>query len=226
MTHRKTSAAAATPVLPTRHPEDSLLMAYAAGSMPEAAALVIATHMALCPLCRADVGRYEAVGGAMLDDFEPTDVEANALDRVLSQLNGREPAPVRLVERTDGVPQPLRDYIGVPFDQVKWSLLLPKVREHKLKCSDPEARLGLLKIKTGAGIPQHTHGGGEYTLVLRGAFADATGTYGRGDFAYADQSLTHQPIAEGDEDCICLALSEGPMRLTGRFGQLLNPFVK
>jgi putative transcriptional regulator len=218
--------AGASPGLPSRHPEDSLLMAYAAGSLPEAAALVVATHLALCPLCRAEVGRFEAVGGAMLDEGEPVAVESTALDRVLSQLNGREPAPVRLVERTDGIPQPLRDYLGVPFSELKWNLLLPRVREHKVKCSDPEARLGLLKIGAGAAIPQHTHGGGEYTLVLHGAFADSTGSYRRGDFAFADQSMTHKPIADSSEDCICLALSEGPMRLTGRFGRLLNPFVK
>jgi putative transcriptional regulator len=227
MMSRETSKAQPSPVLPSRHPEDSLLMAYAAGTMPEATALLVATHLALCPLCRAEVGRYEAVGGAMLEEVAPTEIDASALDRVLTRLDGREPAPMRMVERhAGGIPQPLRDYLGVPFAALKWNLLLPKVREHRVACGDPGARLGLLKIKAGGAVPEHTHGGAEYTLVLAGGFADSTGQYNRGDFAYADGGLTHRPVAETDEDCICLALSEGPMRLTGRLGRLLNPFVK
>ena len=34
------------------HPDDELLLDYASGALGEAESLVIATHMALCPICR------------------------------------------------------------------------------------------------------------------------------------------------------------------------------
>lgn len=207
-------------------------MAYAAGSLSHPAALVVATHLALCPLCRAEVGRFEAVGGQLLDEVDPAEIGDAALDQVLAKLNGREPPPdARRPDRSgpaprEGIPQPLRDYLGAPLDEMKWSLLLPRVREIKLPCSEAGARLSMLKIKAGGSIPRHTHTGAEYTLVLTGAFADSTGAYNRGDFAFADEALNHQPIAAASEDCICLALSEAPMRFTGPFGRLLNPLLK
>ena len=49
------------------HLTDQLLMAYAAGDLPEAFNLVVATHVSLCDECRARLASYEAVGGAMLE---------------------------------------------------------------------------------------------------------------------------------------------------------------
>ena len=48
----------------------------------------------------------------------------------------------------------------------------------------------------------------------------------RGDVAEADPSVNHQPVADPGEDCICLAVTDAPLRLTGPFGRLLNPFLR
>ena len=45
-------------------------MDYAAGSLSEPVALLIATHLALCPRCRHEVEEFEALGGALLEDLE------------------------------------------------------------------------------------------------------------------------------------------------------------
>ena len=52
------------------HLSDQLLMAYAAGSLPEAFSLVVATHVSLCDECRARAEAYEAVGGAVTVDLQ------------------------------------------------------------------------------------------------------------------------------------------------------------
>jgi len=77
-------------------------------------------------------------------------------------------------------------------------------------------------VKAGAALPQHTHEGAEYTLLLTGGFSDETGHYRRGDVAIADPSIDHRPVADEGEDCICLAVTDAPLRLTGRFGRYLN----
>jgi len=224
---REGSAAAQPPAFPSRHPEDGLLVAYAAGSLAEPSALLVATHLALCPHCRGEVGEFEAVGGALLDEAEPAEVTEAALTQTLAALDvpaAMLPRPVVVKSKpsTDRVPQPLRDYIGTSLADLKWRLLLPGVRDYALQAGDPSARLGLLKISAGSGIPRHTHHGGEFVLVLAGSFADSTGDYHRGDFAFADDALTHRPVAGMEDDCICLTLSEGPMRFTGPLARWLN----
>ena len=53
--------------------------------------------------------------------------------------------------------------------------------------------------------------------MLKGGFTDSTGHYRRGDIAIADSEVDHRPRADDDEDCICFAVSEAPLRLTGPF---------
>jgi RNA polymerase sigma-70 factor, ECF subfamily len=70
-------------------------------------------------------------------------------------------------------------------------------------------------------LPVHTHRGNEYTLVMAGSFSDASG-----DFILADTHVTHQPRAWEREDCICFAVMDAPLKMTGFFGRLLNPFLR
>ena len=51
----------------THHPDISTLMCCAAGSQPEAFAAVVASHLALCPECRAEVRHMQEIGVALFD---------------------------------------------------------------------------------------------------------------------------------------------------------------
>ncbi len=75
-------------------------------------------------------------------------------------------------------------------------------------------------------MPSHTHAGLELTLVLQGGFCDRTGHFLRGDVAEADSDVDHRPVADDDGPCLCLAVTDAPLRLTGRVGRMLNPFVR
>src|SRR5690242_7914487 len=107
--------------VPDHHPTEALLLDYAAGVLHEPAAVVVATHMALCPTCRARVRALDAVGGAMLEALPAVAPAAGALDAVLARLDAPEPAPsVAPIVAPAGldaatrrlVPQPLRGYLG------------------------------------------------------------------------------------------------------------------
>ncbi len=52
-------------MMPHHHPGEDLLWDYAKGGLAEPLAVVVATHMALCPLCRTEVSRLEGVAGAL-----------------------------------------------------------------------------------------------------------------------------------------------------------------
>ena len=45
---------------------------------------------------------------------------------------------------------------------------------------------------------RHEHVGGEFYLVLKGAIADETGSYGAGDVVYLDPKSVHTPYAPSD----------------------------
>ena len=67
----------------------------------------------------------------------------------------------------------------------------------------------LLRGAPGTDTGRHGHHGMEYTLVLRGGYTDATGSYGPGDFQMASAELRHNPVADPGEDCINLSVTTG-----------------
>ena len=56
---------------PRHHPSEAWLMDYAAGTLGAARDLVIGAHVASCDVCARDVGLFETVGGALLDEATP-----------------------------------------------------------------------------------------------------------------------------------------------------------
>ena len=219
---------------PTYHPESEALLAYAAGGLDEAHAVLVATHLALCPRCRTEVGRLEAVGGALTGSIEPAPMSAGALAAALARLDEPEvepasgpPAAVAYDDETlHAIPSPLRDYLGGNLSGLPWKWRGPAIRELPLSIGAGPTRATLIRVRPGSAIPAHTHAGTEATLVLLGAYQDATGRFGRGDVETASSDLDHRPVATADGECICFSVIDGPLSLTGPIGRLLNPFLK
>jgi putative transcriptional regulator len=215
-------------MMPTHHPGDDLLIAYAAGSLEEPVALVIATHLALCPRCRKEVARLEELGGLLLDEQASEALAEGSVARALARLDEVAPEPERPVSAPAQdkllIPRPLRDYLGGGLDRLDWDSFrgLKKV---ELLPEFAGFRTRLMCIKPGTAMPTHTHEGNELTLILAGGYSDEHGHFLRGDLAEADASVNHRPVADPGDDCICLAVTDAPLRLTGPFGRLLNPFL-
>ncbi|MDX6750060.1 ChrR family anti-sigma-E factor [Geminicoccaceae bacterium 1502E] len=213
---------------------DELLMAHAAGRLAEPVALVVASHLFLSPVSRGRYRFFEAAGGALLDKLEPEPVQQDGWGRMSALLDMSEPEPPpvhagrrRAVATDDGLvlPLPLRAYLPGPVEALPWRNYGP-VAEADLPLADPEFRTRLIRLKAGRSVPRHTHEGNELTLVLHGSFHDIQGHYRRGDLAIADAGVDHQPTADADGDCLCLAVTDAPLRLTGSIGRLLNPFLR
>ena len=75
-------------------------------------------------------------------------------------------------------------------------------------------------------MPDHGHSGTELTLVLQGAFRDASDRFGPGDVEIATEADEHKPVAEAGLDCICLAATDAPLRFTGMLPRLLQPLFR
>ena len=103
-------------------------------------------------------------------------------------------------------------------------LLFP-MRQAVLKTSRA-ASARLLYIPAGAAVPDHGHGGLEMTLVLRGAFVDAAARFAAGDVEIANEDVSHMPVAEVAEDCICLTATDAPLRFNALIPRLAQPFLR
>jgi len=212
------------------HVTDALLMAYSAGTLPEAFSLTIAAHVSMCDDCRARLGAFDTVGGALIEQGATEDVASDSLAATMALIRAggpkERPAPTpKPRPRVDGLPGPLQDYIGGGLDKVRWRHVGMGVKQAILPTSrDATARL--LFIPAGAAVPDHGHGGTELTLVLQGAFVDEVDHFGPGDLEVANEDLDHTPIADIGADCICLAATDAPLRFRSMIPRLAQPFLR
>lgn len=214
------------------HLSDELIIAYSAGVLPEAVDLIVATHVSLCDDCRAALAAYDAVGGALLDQGEKADVSDACLTGALNLIRGGRTVQDEKVqdkqapemERDPILPAPLQDYIGGSLGDVKWRSLGMGVRQAVLDTKG-DATARLLFIPAGTAMPDHGHRGMELTIVLKGAFTDEDGRFARGDVEIAFEDMHHTPVADVSEDCICLAVTDAPLRFKGLLPRLAQPFV-
>ncbi|KGM49679.1 ChrR family anti-sigma-E factor [Pseudooceanicola atlanticus] len=209
------------------HLTEELLMGYAAGTLPEAFSLVVASHVSMCDTCRAAVETYDMIGGVLLDEAS-SEMSPDSLEAALARLSDHD----HNVEKTDTgtnpdavLPAPLRDYVGGDVDAIRWRPVGGGVKQAILPTSkDASARL--LLIPAGSAVPDHGHRGMELTMVLTGAFEDETDRFARGDVEVATEDLDHMPVADIGADCICLAATDAPLRFNSWIPRLAQPFLR
>ncbi len=216
----------------THHLNDQLLMAYSAGTLPEAFNLVVATHIAVCDECRARLESFDAIGGALIEESVGdalVQMGSDSLAQTLARIKTSTPEPRKRAAapppRERVLPEPLRSYIGGGVDNINWRPVGGGVKQAILPTSE-NATARMLFIPAGAAVPDHGHAGMELTLVLQGAFADGHDRFARGDIEIADEDLHHQPVAEPGLDCICLAATDAPLRFRGLLPRLAQPFLQ
>lgn len=206
------------------HLSDQLLMSYAAGELPEAFNLVVATHVSLCDECRARLASFEAVGGAMIETTAIAAMSDDSLAACMDRIDGLSQATARRPLRGAGVfPAPLADYVGGGPEKVRWRNVGMGVKQAIIR-TGKDASARLLYIPGGQAVPDHGHRGLELTLVLQGAFRDDSDRFGPGDIEIADEAMQHTPVAEQGQVCICLAATDAPLRFNKLIPRLAQPF--
>jgi putative transcriptional regulator len=210
------------------HISNDILMSYSAGTLDEASSLLVATHLALCPHCRARNRSADSLGGYLLDSLEARPVSSSMRDAVLSQIKNEPPVretntPARDIKDAI-IPDPLRSYVGGDIGELHWKRLAPRVQQIPVPTADRRSKARLLRFQSGLTVPSHGHNGRELTLVLTGSLCDRDSVLYRGDVAETDERTEHQPFAGPDEDCICLAVTDAPLRFKGMVARLLQPF--
>jgi len=210
------------------HPYDELLTAYSAGSLPLSQALCISAHLEHCQDCAQKLHQLNHVGSELMLKLKPSrasDDLKNKLLNMLDSLPENEPddQPRRQNPR---IPRCLHQFIERSYDDLNWKRVSADIHSVELCRDSNGAKVELLKIKPGGSATKHTHMGDEYTVILEGSFSDESGLYGQGDFVVKNENDKHTPVATQDRECICLAVTEGPIQFTGFMHRLLNPFIR
>lgn len=216
------------------HLSDELLESYAAGTLAEGWSIAVATHLTLCPGCRIRLDKFECVGGQLLEALPAEETVDAAWNSIQARLINEpletatvKTAPIQKIHaaRFSVLPEPLRSYAGGDVDSLKWRSLGRGAYHIPIHTGDKETMVRLLKIPAGKPVPEHGHGGRELTLVLSGSFVDDNDVFARGDIEEADASLVHQPVATPDADCICLAVTDAPLRFRSWVVRLVQPIL-
>jgi putative transcriptional regulator len=210
------------------HLTDEILMGYSAGSLPEAFNLMVATHISLCDACRAQLAACDAVGGALMERSKTPSaaMDEGSLAATMAMIAAGPADSISAPSKTTGVlPIPLQDYVGGDLAAIKWRSIGMGVKQAILPTSK-QASARLLFIPAGSAMPDHGHHGMEMTMVLQGAFQDEDDYFARGDVEVAGSDLEHTPVADIHEDCICLAVTDAPLKFKGLLPRIIQNFIR
>lgn len=213
-----------------------LLAEYALGALSGPAKVLVESHLELSEHSANWLDDLRAAGALLskakcgskasswtadqLDPIAFADTDA-ALLAVMDAIDGTETD----TQTVKAAPKALEDFLGMRVADVPWKRVMPGLSEYRVPQADG-AEVSLLRIEGGRAMPVHTHHGSELTLVLQGGFSDGAGHYGVGDICYADDEVNHRPIADAGEVCICFAVVDAPVELTGPIGRLMNSFIR
>jgi putative transcriptional regulator len=196
------------------HPSQDSLERYASGGMKSAARMAVGQHLRGCAVCRRTVERLELLGGGLLEDAPTEALASGALAQVLRRLDQPEPVAPRTRLTLERM---MAEGWWLPMGQGLAVKLLRRL-------ADPGERAYLIRAEPGVALPEHGHTDREWIVILEGAFDDDSGHHKAGDLVENGPQVTHQPIASPGQTCLCLAVTEGPLKLTG-VARLLQPFL-
>ncbi|MBS9852136.1 ChrR family anti-sigma-E factor [Vibrio alginolyticus] len=213
-----------------KHPDNSLLEAYASGSIDAVSGLVVATHLETCTKCRAYVNQVEASQANIVSDIPSEYV--SEFDDMFNDIINAEPATDNIVIRDSAAVNVAGKSFTLPKTLARFSDLVGSWRNYGGKVFSAQidlgedARVSLMYIGEDVQIPQHTHKGLESTLILHGGFSDEDGQYEEGDLMIRDASVKHSPYTKAGEDCLCLTVLTEPMIFTQGVARIFNMFGK
>lgn len=211
------------------HPDTLSLMEFSAGNLSEPHALCIRLHLDQCDHCRSRVDTLDSLGAVMMESQPQVDVSSDMFDSILSRIEEEEDSgiPEISTQPKQAHKSVLQKLLGDDLNALPWKRQLGDVSVLDISERFPgqNEQVVLQKLAAGGKAPAHTHRGEETTIVLQGAFADHKGVFNQWDFVVLNGEDTHKPVAVGCEDCITLSILSAPVKLTGTFSRLLNPFI-
>lgn len=219
------------------HPSTEQLTQYAQGTLFPAESIMVSAHCDMCTRCRKIVHEateslatqvfdfpsqtvvFDECLGAMLADI--TQLPAASGVGIGGQVETRPSAEeIELDGKVFTIPRTLQVLAGKTGN---WSGLVGKLWQAPVDLGYSGAA-NFIYMAKGGSVPEHTHRGVEYTLVLDGEFGDGLHHYRTGDFIKMDGEHTHAPQTSYHSGCLVFSVLDQPLHFTSGIARLLNPF--
>lgn len=215
------------------HPDSQWLSEYIAGTLTDSHALCVATHLSYCSTCRNETAELMMVGAALFESLVDNSSSPEKLEQLLTDIQTHLTAVPATGTNHRADASPLQELLPPAVNKLvpngtnglRWRKTGGKISIAKLNHLGDGRKISLHKLQPGSLVSNHDHGGCEITVVLCGSFSDDDGQYHAGDFLVREPGETHRPKANTSVECICLTVCEGPVKLTGQFGRILNPLL-
>lgn len=235
--------------MPLHHPNENLLVEFAAGTLPVAQAVAVKAHLHFCADCQQSIHKMETLAGTMLESLEPQSTAPDSFDKLMSSIDAisidkQETTEIALQKpnnnsaykhngkSSNSKPSQINGHLPklvlklMEQKPLKWKKTNRSLQTAPLTVGQKQYEVSLQRIEAGETAPEHDHRGTEITVVLEGSFSDQQGIYQQGDFLIKEPGDIHQPISARNQYCLCLAVQEAPVKLTSLWGKLLNPFIR
>ena len=201
---------------------------YALGNLSPAKHFVMACQSEISETVADEISFREEIATSFLDQTEGKPLSPEFLGAVLANLPKGESDDEAQAIGQGMAPKTLRSVLGHGLQDMKWRSMVPGVAVHDVlgnrRYEDGE-RLYLLKAKGGMKMPEHSHKGEEWSLILTGSYSIGDKTYRRGDLHIEDDTVTHAPHIDEGEDCICLVMTEGPLVMKSWIPKIVQKVV-
>jgi len=230
------------------HPSPEQIKEFVEGTLSPATSLMVSAHCDMCEKCQRSVEiQTEVLAAEMVSGFERQSASSATFDNMLAQItqmpsstdsdgglgltsfenppksDGQYEVRVSTIEldgRTFKLPRTLHRYIEKTGN---WSSLVGKLWQAPVDLGN-QGVANFIYMAQGGSVPEHTHRGTEYTLVIDGEFSDGLNYYDTGDFIFMDGENTHTPRADTKEGCLVFSIVDQPLHFTSGLARLLNPF--
>lgn len=208
------------------HPSHAWLLDYVAGNASPLFDTIVRAHASSCAECRDHIAFAERLGGEFVahTDGISSELTPQAIYDNYEQLSDDSSAVLRAdaLALDGGIEAIVATYLNTSLDALPWRRIGSGPKICPLAKRDG-AHMWMLRADPGVVLPEHTHGGSELTLVLKGAYFCGSTIYRAGDIEEADESTHHQPMVTRDGECICLAVTEGKLEFKSWLARLVQP---
>lgn len=212
---------------PQHHLPEWLLWSYAQGGVSEGESLLAATHAALCSACRAQITKFETLGGALLDGEAAAPMSEGLWASTLAKLDQpRAPLSSPAPPADPVLPAPLAAIVG-PYAQLSWKRAFEGLYYIDLPLSHGAVPVRLRRLPPGMQVPRHSHRGSELELVLAGGAVDQRDgrRFLRGDVASNDEADTHSLKIDDDGECLVLGVQDNRIAPKGWWSRLVFGYL-
>lgn len=209
---------------------EDVITDYSAGNLSPAKHIIVACQSEISEQVANRVAFQEGIAASLIEDGASEALSPLFMGNVLAALPEQDGfvAPAQCDSAEGMAPKSLRHMLGHGLKDMKWKSLIPGVAVHDIlgnRHTKDGDRLYLLKAKGGMKMPEHSHNGEEWTLILTGSYKTGEKQFVRGDLHIEDETETHSPHIDEGEDCICLVMTQGPLKMQGWLPKVVQSVV-